>query len=117
MGVRNLTNSELKQWMTQHPDLLLLDVRTSQEFFMLGHIPGARLLPIHELPGNLESMDPARKTVVICEHGIRSHDASHFLHHHGFADIGHLTAGMAEWDGAREFDNPLKGARHERVEQ
>lgn len=105
MAVRNLDNEELKRWIADYPDLQLLDVRTPPEYFQLGHIPGARLLPIHEIPDRLDSLDPARKTAVVCEHGIRSSDASHYLHHHGFGDIGHLTAGMAEWDGPRKFED------------
>ncbi len=104
MAVRNLQNSDLRQWMADHPDLQLLDVRTPEEYYGLGHIPGARLLPIHELLERLGSLDPGKKTAVVCEHGVRSFDASHYLHHHGFADIGHLMAGMAEWDGPREFE-------------
>lgn len=107
MGVINLNNSELQALMAQSPDVLLLDVRTPDEFFMLGHIPHARLLPIYELVENLHSLDPQQKTVVICEHGIRSHDASHFLAHKGFQHVYQLTAGMAEWNGPRSFSDDV----------
>lgn len=103
MSVINLNNAELEKLLKEEPDVLLLDVRTPQEFFMLGHIPNARLLPIHELPGQMGTLNPEQKTVVICEHGVRSHDASHFLAYHGFKQVYQLAAGMAEWNGARAF--------------
>jgi rhodanese-related sulfurtransferase len=111
MSVIHLTNDELKKLQAAEPELLLLDVRTPEEYFMLGHIPGARLLPIYELPGQLSGLNPEQKTVVICEHGVRSSDASHYLVHHGFKHIYNLSAGMAEWNGPRQFasETPAQG--------
>ena len=98
MAVVNLNNAELQKLMQDEPQLLLLDVRTPQEYFALGHIPGSQLLPIHELPGQLAALNPEQKIVVICEH-----DASQYLLHKGFQQFCHLTAGMAEWNGPRAF--------------
>ncbi len=103
MSVTNLNNEALTQLMAAEPELLLLDVRTPEEYFTLGHIPGARLLPIYQLPDLLSTLDPARKTVTICEHGIRSADAAHYLIHKGFKQVSQLAAGMAEWNGPRVF--------------
>jgi rhodanese-related sulfurtransferase len=103
MAVINLDNAELQTLLKEEPDVLLLDVRTPEEYHTLGHIPGARLLPIYELPGQLSSLDPQQKIVVICEHGIRSHDASHYLVYQGFQQVLQLSAGMAEWNGPRHF--------------
>src|SRR5688572_5686463 len=99
MPVINLTNDDLKAMLAAEPNLLVLDVRTPPEYYQLGHIPGATLLPIYELPGQLQNLNPAQKTVVLCEHGVRSADASHFLAHHGFQHIYNLTHGMADWNG------------------
>ncbi len=103
MTVTNLCNRDLQTLMAETPDLLLLDVRTPAEYTMLGHIPGSRLLPIHELAEQLDTLNPNQKTVVICEHGVRSHDAAHYLVYKGFTQISHLEAGMAAWDGDRDY--------------
>lgn len=103
MTVTPLSNQDLQHLMAAEPDLLLLDVRTPEEYQLLGHIPGATLLPIHLLPNALGTLDPNRKTVLICEHGVRSADAGHYLAHHGFRHLYNLTAGMAEWNGPRAF--------------
>jgi rhodanese-related sulfurtransferase len=113
MTVTNLDNASLQKLMTTEPDLLLLDVRTPEEFTMLGHIPGAQLLPIHTIPDQMASLNPERKTVVICEHGVRSYDASQYLAHHGFKQVYQLAAGMADWNGPRSFSSNTEDARED----
>lgn len=103
MTLINLTNEQLEARLKQVSKPLLLDVRTQQEFDMLGHIPEAVLLPIQELEARLSELDPERETVVICEHGVRSAHAASFLLYKGFRNISHLSTGMAEWTGDREF--------------
>lgn len=76
MNVTALDNASLQVLMTDDTDVLLLDVRTPEEFYGLGHIPGARLLPLWELPEAIPSLDAGQKTVLICEHGVRSADAA-----------------------------------------
>ena len=102
MPVTNLTNAELKQLLANESDLQVLDVRTPEEWQHLGHLPQALLFPIYELLDRLSELDKDKKTVVICEHGVRSHDASHYLHlRAGFSHVYNLTHGMSDWDGER----------------
>lgn len=104
MPLTNLTNAQLQQLLADEQDLQVVDVRTEEEWHHLGHIPQAMLMPIHELLERWGELDKTRKTVLICEHGIRSADASHYLHHRlGFEHIYNLTHGMADWDGERRI--------------
>ena len=41
----------------------LVDVRTPKEYAE-GHLPGARLIPVSELPDRLAELDPKKPTVV-----------------------------------------------------
>ncbi len=41
----------------------LIDVRTPEEY-ELGHLPGARLIPVGELADRLSELDPKKTTVV-----------------------------------------------------
>ncbi len=41
----------------------LVDVRTPKEYAE-GHLPGARLIPVGELPDRLAELDPKKPTVV-----------------------------------------------------
>jgi rhodanese-related sulfurtransferase len=100
--VTHLENDELLALMAEDSDLQLLDVRTPEEHFYLGHVPDVTLIPIHELLARYTELDKAKKTVVICEHGVRSYDASLYLEQRlGFAQVYNLTHGMAEWTGPR----------------
>ncbi len=41
----------------------LVDVRQPEEY-EIGHLPGARLIPIGELPNRLAELDPNKPTIV-----------------------------------------------------
>ena len=85
------------------PGLLLLDVRTEEEWEM-HHIPGATLMPMHTLLRRLSELDPARETVVICEHGIRSENVAHYLAKQAdFVNIATMVGGMSVWTGPKEY--------------
>lgn len=82
----------------------VLDVRSSEEFTSLGHIPGARLLPVNELPASVGTVEPDGKPLLICcEHGVRSEAAAAFLAARGHRGVLNLRGGMACWTGPREF--------------
>lgn len=82
----------------------VVDVRTPEEYARLGHIPGARLLPVDVvaagpavLPGD------GRPLLVYCEHGVRSAHASRVLASAGLGPVFELAGGLAAWTGPRAF--------------
>lgn len=84
--------------------LTILDVRTPGEHARLGHLPGARLLPVDlVLAAPAVLPDDGRPVLVYCEHGVRSAHAAAVLVGAGLGPIYDLAGGMAEWRGAREF--------------
>jgi rhodanese-related sulfurtransferase len=89
----------------------VLDVRTIGEFATLGHIPGAKLLPVNLMacaPAVLEEADAP--VLVCCEHAVRSKVAARLLAQAGFTQVYELADGMAAWTGPRVFSNgPLAG--------
>ena len=90
---------------------IVLDVRTPDEFTALGHIPGARLLPVHlsaSAPAVLDA--PDQPLLVCCEHAVRSRVAARLLAQAGFTAVHELADGMAGWRGQRAFDStPISG--------
>jgi rhodanese-related sulfurtransferase len=91
--------------------VMVLDVRSPEEFTGLGHIPGAKLLPV-QLSASAPAMmaDEETPVMVCCEHAVRSRFASRLLAQAGFARVYELAEGMAGWTGAREYDAaPLYG--------
>jgi rhodanese-related sulfurtransferase/SAM-dependent methyltransferase len=91
--------------------VMVLDVRTPDEFTGLGHIPGARLLPVHlvaSAPAMLGDVDGP--VLVCCEHAVRSRGAARLLAQAGFTRVYELGYGMAEWTGDRAFEEqPIFG--------
>lgn len=84
--------------------LTILDVRTPGEFIGLGHLPGARLLPV-DLIASAPAVLPADGTPVLvcCEHGVRSARAAALLVAAGLGPVYELAHGMAGWHGPRDF--------------
>ncbi len=67
-------------------DALFLDVRTPEEFAR-GRLEGAVNIPLDELRGRLQELEPARgkEIVVNCHSGLRSYLACRILAQHGFS--------------------------------
>jgi sulfur dioxygenase len=104
-SVRQLSPAEVVARIAGPGAPLLLDVREPDEFRgELGHIPGARLIPLRELPerGPAELADFKDKDiVVICRAGVRSTTAAAILAGLGFEHVFNLRGGMLDWDDAR----------------
>lgn len=76
----------------------LIDVREPNEFNAeLGHIPGARLIPLGELGARVGEIDKTKPVVVICRSGARSARATQMLLANGFPRVANLTGGMLRW--------------------
>ena len=77
---------------------LLLDVRTDEEW-QQGHVPGARQVPIQELPERMGELEAWRDrgVVVYCESGRRAAKAADLLREAGFSDVSLLDGSMARW--------------------
>ena len=90
----------LKDQLDSGADIVVLDVRASNDFVgELGHIPGARNLPLEELRTRLGELDPARLRPVrlVCRTDRRSTEAASILAGAGFADARVVQGGMTAW--------------------
>lgn len=100
--MRQLAAPELAAWLSRRTEALtLLDVREPWEL-ALCRIDGSVHIPLAQLPSRLAELDPARPTVVICHHGVRSLHAGAFLERQGFEDVVNLHGGIDGW--ARSVD-------------
>jgi sulfur dioxygenase len=76
----------------------VIDVREPAEFTGgLGHIPGARLLPLAQLASRIAEIDKARPVVTVCRSGARSAQATVLLQKSGFSQVANLAGGMLRW--------------------
>lgn len=77
----------------------LVDVRQDWEYREF-HLPGARLLPLGELPGRLSELDRTKPTVTYCRTGRRSAAAAGMLAGAGFSPVIDMAGGIMAWRGA-----------------
>ena len=73
----------------------LVDVRGPHEW-EAGHIPGARHLPLEQLPELVEELDRSRPVIAYCRGGTRSSMAAEALAGAGF-EASKLSEGIVGW--------------------
>ncbi len=92
---------ELKRKLDAREDLLVLDVRRTQDFSgEQGHIAKARNIPLEELPQRLTELDgyQTRLIAIMCRTDKRSTVAAQMLSGKGFSDILVTRGGMTAWN-------------------
>lgn len=77
-------------------DIQLVDVRNPGEH-ALGSLPDSVSIPVGQLPGRLDELDPTRPTVVYCAGGYRSSVAASLLRANGFDDVSDIVGGYGAW--------------------
>lgn len=87
------------QWVEEHArEVQILDVREPAEFTdELGHIAGAKLIPLGDLKTKLTELDKTKPVVAVCRSGARSARATQLLQQNGFAKVANLSGGMLRW--------------------
>ena len=104
--MREFSPRELKKHLAAtDTDPLLLDVREPWEY-RICHLEGSQLIPMGQLAGALNALDPNRETVVICHHGIRSRQVARYLDYQGFANVINLNGGVEAWARYVDLDMP-----------
>ena len=74
----------------------MLDVREPDEWNS-GHIPGATLVPLGQLPDRLNELPKDQEIVVVCRSGNRSATGRDILLDAGFNQVTSMAGGMNEW--------------------
>lgn len=93
------------------PALVVLDVRTAEEFAE-GHVPGAGNLSHDELGARLGELAGARDKdlVIYCRSGRRTGIAMEILREAGFTRVFHLDGDYQGWTAAgRVVERPAPG--------
>jgi sulfur dioxygenase len=87
------------EWVAQNrARVQLIDVRGPGEFEgELGHLTGARLVPLEELRQRAPELDHEQPIVLICQTGKRSSLGAVILKKAGFAQVANLAGGMVRW--------------------
>jgi sulfur dioxygenase len=87
------------EWLGRHRDEVeLVDVRSRAEFEgELGHLEGAKLVPLDELRSRMDELAATRPVVLICQTGKRSAMAATILRKAGLPRVANLAGGMVRW--------------------
>jgi rhodanese-related sulfurtransferase len=72
----------------------VIDVREPQEY-LAGHVPGAKLIPMRQLPGRLEEIEQ-RPVYVVCASGNRSLAVTNYLRDAGY-EAHSVAGGTSAW--------------------
>src|SRR5437870_13869928 len=96
--MKSITATELAGLLKRADAPRLLDVREPEEFELVS-LPGARLVPLGQIPAGVELLADWKEeaVVVYCHHGIRSMHAIRFLDHAGITNQCNLIGGIDAW--------------------
>ncbi|MCF7800818.1 MAG: rhodanese-like domain-containing protein [Candidatus Marinimicrobia bacterium] len=95
----NISAAELSEKIGMNADIVLLDVRTKSEWDgPLGHLDGAKLIPLQEFGNRYNELDSVqhKEIIVYCRSGNRSQVATALLREKGFNAIN-MLGGMRAW--------------------
>jgi rhodanese-related sulfurtransferase/DNA-directed RNA polymerase subunit RPC12/RpoP len=99
---KTILPSEVCDYISTHPGVVLLDVRTKEEFEGkanpdFGTLKNAINIPVQELENRLsEIADLKNKEIIVyCSHSHRSPRASYILTQNGFINVTNMAGGMS----------------------
>lgn len=95
-NVKEIQPAQLAERLATGDDLEIIDVREPFEW-ELGHIPGARLVPLSRIPDEIPRLDKRRETILYCKVGLRSRFAAEQLADAGLSEVRNLSGGILRW--------------------
>ncbi len=91
-----MSQATLEQFAAAHADgAAVIDVREPGEY-VGGHVPGAVLMPMGQLPSRTGDLDRSRDVYVVCASGNRSGAMTDYLVHAGFKALS-VAGGTSAW--------------------
>lgn len=94
--IREIQPSQLASRLKEGEQLEIIDVREPYEW-AIGHIPGARLVPLASIADEIPRLDKRRETILYCKVGARSMYAAQQLAEAGISDVRNLAGGILRW--------------------
>ncbi len=91
-----VTPREVGARLERGEKFLLVDVREKWEY-EASCIEGSVLIPLREIPANLQHLAAAGDVVCFCHHGVRSMDAAAWLRSKGVAGARSMAGGIDRW--------------------
>ena len=89
MGYKNLSSSELQNWIKNNKKMLLLDIRTEEEFAEKS-VEGSVNIPLDMLEEKLAAYDTDTVMIFVCASGMRAAKAVQTAEQLGFTNVYNL---------------------------
>ncbi len=96
----NISISQLKEFMNNDPDSVIIDVRTPGEV-STGTISGAVNINLFDpmFMDNIKKLDKSKTYLFLCQSGNRSGSAAGCLAQFGFEKVYNIIDGIMAWNG------------------
>ncbi len=95
-GVEDIDPKELFEKRAQ---VKIIDVRRPDEYTgELGHVPGAELMVLDNLPQEISTLPKDQTVVFVCRSGGRSGRATAFAKENGYTQVYNMKGGMLLWN-------------------
>jgi len=87
---------DVKAKLDRGDDFVLIDVREPHEY-RIASIPGAKLVPLGQVPQHLNEFDKNADIVIHCKSGMRSAKACGIFRQAGFQHVRNMKGGILAW--------------------
>jgi adenylyltransferase/sulfurtransferase len=95
--LEEITASELKHRIDRGDEIQVIDVREPHEY-EIARLPGTKLIPLGQVVGRMNEIDPSRETILHCKGGVRSAKAIEALQRAGYPGrLTNLKGGITAW--------------------
>lgn len=92
----NISAADFVEKFRTGEKMLVIDVRTEQEYAM-GHVPGAKLMPLQTLDQTITKYPKDQELYLICQTGNRSAQAYTLLKNMGYTKLHNVVGGTEGW--------------------
>jgi rhodanese-related sulfurtransferase len=95
-GFLTITPQQAKSLIETRPELLLIDVRSPEEFAE-GALPGSKLIPFWEFTKGVPDIPKDKPILLVCAVGGRSYGVGRLLAAKGYPEVYNLKGGLSAW--------------------
>ena len=96
---QTISSYEVKSKLERGEDIVILDVRTEEEYRKFKKIESEKVIriPLKELRKSIDKLPKDKEIIIVCQIGNRAYEAQRILQGYGFKNVKVMEGGMAFW--------------------
>jgi len=102
----DISVEELSRRLAEGDAPTILDVRLHEELEIAAIDGDVLHIPLHLLPVRVDELDAEREYAVLCHHGNRSWQATHYLRARGYKGPRNVQGGIDRWSAVVDPEVP-----------